>query len=264
LKSRSVALLGVGLVLLLLWRFLPPDERVPASVPDTRAAAPARSATRAAPRTGAQFDFYLLALTVHRAFCRDGHDRQQECKKGGYAAGHPLVLHGLWPEDETPGHYPRDCGKDPMPLSDDLTNKLVEWMPGARSGLATHEWRKHGTCTPLAAERYFDVAVVRTQELARALAPALHVKEPREVTAQDLRAAANAHSPGLGDSFVFQCRTLAEPPGGLFGRPFLIEVRQCIDDDGANREPGTLLSCASVRRRDQGCGKSFWLAPARS
>jgi hypothetical protein len=46
----------------------------------------------------------------------------------------------------------------------------------------------------------------------------------------------------------------------LRNRPYLIEVRQCIDDDGPNGAPGTLLDCATVNRRDQGCGRSFRIA----
>jgi len=42
----------------------------------------------------------------------------------------------------------------------------------------------------------------------------------------------------------------------------LIEVRQCIDNDGEAGAPGTLLDCASLGRRDQGCGSAFEVAGA--
>jgi hypothetical protein len=38
------------------------------------------------------------------------------------------------------------------------------------------------------------------------------------------------------------------------------EVRQCVDNDGPGGAPGTLLDCATVQRRDQGCGRSFLIA----
>jgi hypothetical protein len=40
-------------------------------------------------------------------------------------------------------------------------------------------------------------------------------------------------------------------------RAVLVEVRQCVDNDGPGGTPGTLLDCGKLRRRDQGCGGSF-------
>jgi hypothetical protein len=39
-------------------------------------------------------------------------------------------------------------------------------------------------------------------------------------------------------------------------------VRQCLDDDGPGGAPGTPLDCATLKRRDQGCGQSFLIASA--
>src|SRR4051812_33667129 len=60
----------------------------------------------AATARGANFDFYLLALTVHAAFCADGHRQLGECRR---SSNWPLVIHGLWPENREPRTYPRDC-----------------------------------------------------------------------------------------------------------------------------------------------------------
>jgi len=43
-------------------------------------------------------------------------------------------------------------------------------------------------------------------------------------------------------------------------RPYLLEVRQCVDNDGPGGAPRTALACAIVKRRDQGCGTSFMIA----
>ena len=48
--------------------------------------------------------------------------------------------------------------------------------------------------------------------------------------------------------------------GAQTRRPYLIEVRQCVDNDGPGGAPGTALACAVVKRRDQGCGASFLIA----
>ncbi len=66
-------------------------------------------------------------------------------------------------------------------------------------------------------------------------------------------------SPGLGRTLTFHCRTLR---GASSRRPYLIEVRQCVDNDGPGGAPGTALDCAVVKRRDQGCGASFRIAGA--
>src|SRR5687767_13974195 len=59
------------------------------------------------------FDFYLMALTVHPAFCADGHTRKRECQVRSHR---PLVIHGLWPERNEPRTYPRDCPAAPLVL----------------------------------------------------------------------------------------------------------------------------------------------------
>jgi hypothetical protein len=58
-------------------------------------------------------------------------------------------------------------------------------------------------------------------------------------------------------SITFHCRTLRDAQSR---RPYLIEVRQCVDNDGPGGAPGTALACAIVKRRDQGCGQSFLIA----
>jgi hypothetical protein len=46
-------------------------------------------------------------------------------------------------------------------------------------------------------------------------------------------------------------------------QPHLIEVRQCVDNDGPGGAPRTPLDCAAVKRRDQGCGQHFRIAGMR-
>jgi hypothetical protein len=67
----------------------------------------------------------------------------------------------------------------------------------------------------------------------------------------------DAFQPGLGVSLTFHCRTLRDAQST---RPYLIEVRQCVDNDGPNGAPGTALDCSAVQRRDLGCGSSFLIA----
>ena len=223
----------------------PPD--VAASMPT-----PQVEAEAAGPR--AAFDFYLLVMTLHASFCEDN-TRKSECR---IAQPRPLVIHGLWPERLAPRAYPRDCPAPRLSLEPALERELAPLMPGMADGLHVHEWREHGGCSGLDDDAYFRHTLELARVLDAALAPKLTTLAGREADTRTLRAAANAHRPGLGATLTFHCRT---PRGGSpGGRPRLIEVRQCVDDDGPGGAPGTPLDCATVDRRDQGCGQRFLVA----
>jgi len=202
----------------------------------------------------ATFDFYLMALTAHSAFCADGNARRQQCRSGSQR---PLVIHGLWPERMEPRTYPRDCPASALDLEPALALELADLMPGMADGLHQHEWRKHGGCSGLDDDDYYR----RTLELARGIDAALGAKlttlAGRETTAAELRGVADLFSPGLGRTLTFHCRTLR---GEQNRTPYLVEVRQCVDNDGPGGAPHTALVCAIVKRRDQGCGASFLIA----
>jgi len=205
----------------------------------------------------AGFDFYLLTLSWHPAFCADGHSGKPECRT---AQPHPLAIHGLWPENLEAGAYPHDCAAARLDLDPGLAGDLSQYMPGMQSQLHEHEWRTHGACSGLGDDEYFRYALDLARTLDAALASRLTTLAGHETSPEELRAAADAYQPGLGKTFTLQCRTLRAAPAGARGRPFLIEVRQCIDNDGPHGAPGTLLDCAGVSRRDQGCGHSFRIA----
>jgi len=232
----------------------PPMQSNPAST------AQSQDVERAGPRiyaTRADFDFYLLALSWHPAFCADGHENQPECQ---VRQPHPLAIHGLWPEKLAAGAYPHDCRAPRLDLAPALAHELEAYMPGMEANLHEHEWRTHGGCSGLDDDLYFQQTLDRARNLDAALRAELTSLAGRETTAATLRAAAEEYAPGLGATFVLQCRTLRDAPAAWRNRPFLVEVRQCIDDDGPNAAPGTLLDCESVGRRDQGCGAAFRIA----
>jgi ribonuclease I len=203
------------------------------------------------------FDFYLMALTVHPAFCTDGHARQRECQARGQR---PLVIHGLWPERNEPRTYPHDCPAPPLDLEPALALELADFMPGVAEGLDEHEWREHGGCSGLDDDVYYRHALKLARGVDAALAARLTTLAGEETSAGALREVADAFSPGLSASLTFHCRTLRDAPAAQRGQPFLIEVRQCVDNDGPGGAPGTPLDCAAVKRRDQGCGRSFRIA----
>ena len=203
--------------------------------------------------TGANFDFYLLAMTAHAAFCADGHDRKPECRARGQR---PLVIHGLWPENLAPRTYPHDCAAPPLVLDRGLELELEPFMPGMADGLHEHEWREHGSCSGLDDDRYFHAALNLAHDLETLLAARLTTLQGEETDASALRETADLFGAGTGRTFTLHCRNLR----GSGGKPVLMEIRQCVDNDGPGGGPGTPFDCATVERRDQGCGGGFLIA----
>jgi ribonuclease I len=221
--------------------------------PDIPDRGPAKSRVDASPPV---FDFYLLALTAHAAFCADGRERLGECRLG---ARRPLVIHGLWPERYEPRTWPHDCPGPRLALDPGLEIELRDFMPGMAAGLHEHEWREHGGCSGLDDDVYFRSTLELARVLDAALGAQLTTLAGEETDAARLREVAEQFQPGIGATFTLHCRTIR----GEAGRPVLVEVRQCVDNDGPGGAPGTLLDCGKVRRRDQGCGKSFLVLGAR-
>ncbi len=222
---------------------------------------PGRVATSATVGAPPGFDFYLLALTVEPAFCEDGNQRIGQCRRLTRAAFEqtPLVLHGLWPERRRRGDYPRDCPGPRLQLDRETTAQLQRWMPGASEGLDRHEWRTHGTCSGLDDDRYFQLAIANVQRANEALGAALRAAAGRRVEAAELRAAADRAVPSFGRSVVFMCKNLRSDAPQKRGRAYLYEIRVCLDNDGTGGAPGALLACDAVGRRDEGCGREFWM-----
>jgi ribonuclease T2 len=100
-----------------------------------------------------EFDHYILALSWSPSYCsglREGR-RDPQCEGRPYA----FVLHGLWPQNER--GWPQDCqspdrGWVPAPAAE----RMLDIMPSKR--LVFHEYRKHGTCTGLGVDGYFDLS----------------------------------------------------------------------------------------------------------
>ena len=102
------------------------------------------------------FDYYVLALSWSPTYCaglRDGrHEPQCHAREGRPFA---FVLHGLWPQYER--GWPQHCrstdrGYVPRPVAD----RMLDIMPSDK--LIFHEYRKHGTCSGLGVDGYFDMA----------------------------------------------------------------------------------------------------------
>ena len=96
------------------------------------------------------FDYYVLALSWSPNWCAlEGDSRNAEQCDTRHDYG--WILHGLWPQFHR--GWPSYCrGHTPAP-SRRMTRDMVDIM--GSSGLAWHQWKKHGTCSGLTARDYF-------------------------------------------------------------------------------------------------------------
>jgi ribonuclease T2 len=169
-----------------------------------------------------QFDYYALSLSWSPSYCaglqRDGYDPQCHRRDGKRYA---FVLHGLWPQ-YTRG-WPQDCptadrGFVPRPVA----QRMLDIMPSEK--LVFHEYRKHGTCSGLGVDGYFDLSR-KLFEKVKIPAQFHNVNDPRFfISPGDLAKAFQQANPTLKpDAIAIDC-------GGPGNR--LKEVRVCFDKQG--------------------------------
>lgn len=96
------------------------------------------------------FDYYVMALSWTPTWCAiEGDARASpQCDVG---LGLGFTLHGLWPQYEQ--GWPSFCPTAARPPSRAMTEAMADIM--GSSGLAWHQWRKHGSCSGLSAQAYF-------------------------------------------------------------------------------------------------------------
>lgn len=185
------------------------------------------------------FDFYVLALSWSPTYCASEGANRSECR-GEQRRG--FVLHGLWPQYER--GYPESCPTDfALRVPDQLARSMLDIMPSV--GLVGHQWRKHGTCTGLDQEAYFEAA--RTAHSRVAVPDALRrPSDDLQTSAQAIEAAFVAANPGLSPAGIaVACKANR-----------LVEVRVCLTETLAFR------SCREVD--DRGCRSPRLEVPAPS
>ena len=109
------------------------------------------------PHVAGQFDYYSLVLSWSPTHCastegrRTGFDPQCDARSSRRFG---FVVHGLWPQYDR--GLPQDCpvrGGSFVPQA--TIDRMLDIMPSKR--LIIHEYRKHGTCSGLDPDSYFDV-----------------------------------------------------------------------------------------------------------
>lgn len=103
-------------------------------------------------RAGA-FDYYVLSLSWSPTWCAlEGDARGADQCDARHDWG--WILHGLWPQYDN--GWPSFCRTGERNPSRSQTAAMADVM--ASSGLAWHQWKKHGACSGLSAEAYFAAA----------------------------------------------------------------------------------------------------------
>lgn len=199
-------------------------------------APPARAEGEAA----GDFDYYVLALSWTPTWCAIEGDRRgsAQCDPG---RGYGFTLHGLWPQYED--GWPSFCRTATRPATRGQTGDMVDIM--GSSGLAFHQWRKHGTCSGLTAGAYFDASRAAYGAINRP--PAIRALD-REVTlpARVIEEAFLEANPDLSaDGVTVTCRDRR-----------VQEVRICLTKDLDPRR------CGRDVRRDCDLGDAL-LSPMR-
>ena len=177
-----------------------------------------------------KFDFYVLALSWSPSFCEAATERspdrvpQQQCSARPYH----FVVHGLWPQYEH--GFPRDCQVPAPRLNRDIMSSMLDLMPSPR--LVFNEWDRHGTCSGLGPQGYFD-AVRKSYDLTKIPEKFLKVTSYMMVTPDEVEEAFVAANPGMSRaSIAVTCDTRR-----------LSEVRICMSKDFKFRD------CPEVDRR---------------
>lgn len=197
----------------------------------------------------ADFDYYVLALSWEPAFCAT-HGDKPECRAldaSDFAASN-LVLHGLWP-NAAHGDEPAYCGVGastrtadeagqwcdlPDPGADEQTqDDLQRLMPGAESCLDRHEWLKHGICSGLGGDAYFDAAARLTEAFQETgLADVLRRGVGREIPlARLIDAFERDFGSEAGAALTVTCRRAG-------GRAYLAEIRLALRPEAIDKPLG--------------------------
>ena len=183
-----------------------------------------------------QFDFYVLSLSWSPSFCAAAAERN-----GGQAYGiqcgprpYSFVVHGLWPQYER--GFPENCQVPSPRLYRGIVSSMLDLMPAPR--LIYNEWDKHGTCSGLSPQTYFDT--VRAARGAVKIPPDyVDLKAPLTVAPAAVQDAFVKANPGLSpNAIAVDCDNRR-----------LTEVRLCLSKDLQFRDCPEVVkrSC----RRDQ-------------
>ncbi len=173
------------------------------------------TAVQADGETAGVFDYYVLALSWSPNWCAVEGDAKgsEQCDP---RHDHGWILHGLWPQFHR--GWPSYCQTTESPPTRRQTSEMADIM--GTSGLAWHQWKKHGTCSGLSAAEYFDLSRQAYKQITR---PTVFRNIPNEIRlpASVVEDAFLQDNPNLNrDSLTITCR-----------EEYIQEARVCLSRD---------------------------------
>jgi ribonuclease T2 len=159
------------------------------------------------------FDYYVLALSWSPSYCALEGTPADRLQCGG-GRTYAFVVHGLWPQYER--GWPEFCPAMPAQVPEQQVRRMLDLMPS--ESLVRHQWTKHGTCSGLSPEGYFD-ATRRARARVDVPAAFARLSEHVSVSPAGVAGAFMQANPGLpADGIAVTC-----------DRNHLREVRVCLD-----------------------------------
>lgn len=161
------------------------------------------------------FDYFVLSLSWSPNWCALEGDAKgsEQCDP---SEDFGWVLHGLWPQYHR--GWPDYCRTSEAPPTRRQTSEMADIM--GTSGLAWHQWKKHGSCSGLSAQGYFDLARAAYGRITR---PAVfrRLDKPVRLPASVIEEAFLKENPSLSrDSVTITCRD-----------GYIQEARICLSRD---------------------------------
>ncbi len=152
--------------------------------------------------TSGDFDYYVLALSWSPNWCdREGHAKgSPQCDA---TRDFGWILHGLWPQYER--GWPDYCKTNQRAPSRADTAAMADIM--GTSGLAWHQWKKHGVCSGLSSGDYYALS---RDAFAKITRPAVFRKLTKDYTlpASVIEDAFLAENPDLDpDMLTVTCKS---------------------------------------------------------
>lgn len=158
------------------------------------------SAQRVGTNVPGDFDYYVLALSWSPSYCEAEGTTADRLQCAGGRPFH-FVVHGLWPQYHR--GWPEFCRTGEPAAPEQTVRNMLDIMPSP--GLVRHQWQKHGTCSGLSVEGYFDL--VRRARGTVAIPPAFQsIDRYVMVTPRDVETAFRTANPGLpADAIAVTC-----------------------------------------------------------
>ncbi|WP_188052219.1 ribonuclease T2 family protein [Aureimonas fodinaquatilis] len=228
-----------------------------------------QEARRAVPDIDAsqpEVEEFVLAANWHASFCETRPD-MRECSGGDSPLS--FALHGLWPQQA--GQYCNvpdrvrsadEAGRwsrlPAVELSRSAARNLAHVMPGVESGLDRHQWVKHGSCSGLQPDVYFNSAARLINQLNESLVGELFVRNVGNTLSsrQIRRAFDDAFGRGAGDRVLVDCVTVDD-------RRLIRELRISLAGQISQDQPLARL-IASAPQQAWGCREGEVDAPGQA